>query len=348
MSDTTAYASNATLAEIAQRLLAAPRVAVLTHAKPDGDALGSSLALTRALLKKGVQACPVYLGPWSPRFNPLIGATPVIHERAGCWEEEPLAHTPMAAVVDTGSWAQLGEARRWLEPRSPASVLIDHHSHGDAGVAGTRCIDPRSASACEMVAELCRLLLGLRSCAEFPTDIAQPLYLGAATDTGWFRYSNTRPATFRLAADLLDAGVDHAALYRLVEQNESPRRLMLVRRSLESLEMLEGGRVALMTLSLGDITQMGATLDELGGLYDLPQSVGSVRVVAMLTETEPGLTKVSFRSKPPAPGEPLIDVNRAAQTLGGGGHVHAAGAKMRGTLEQARQRTLEALRGVMP
>lgn len=339
------YSSNATLAQIAQRLAAASRIAIFTHSKPDGDAVGSTLALARTLAMLGKSASPVYLPPWSARFDALIGATPVIHERHGIWTDAALTSADACAVLDTGSWSQLADAKAFLSPRRESTVLVDHHAHGDGDVAALRHIDTRAASACELVAELCRLLLAAASFRELPGEIAAPLYLGVATDTGWFRYSNTRPATLRLAADLIDAGVDHNRLYRTIEQSDSPRRLLLTQRALASLEYLASDRAALMSITKRDIEECNATQDELGGLTDLPQAVGSVRVVAVLTEVEPRLTKASFRSKAPDPGQPLIDVNKIAQTFGGGGHIQAAGAKLQLPLAQAREQVRAALTG---
>jgi phosphoesterase RecJ-like protein len=339
------YSSNATLAQIAARLREASKIIIFTHAKPDGDAVGSTLALARALTALGKSAAPIYLPPWSTRFEALIGATPVIHERRGIWTDPALTSADACAVLDTGSWNQLADAKAFLVPRRASTVLVDHHPHGDADVADLRHIDTTSASACELVAELCRLLLSLASIRDLPRHVAEPLYLGLATDTGWFRYSNTRSATLRMAADLIDAGVDHNRLYRNTEQTDSPRRLMLTQRALASLEYLASDRAAMMCVTKRDIEECNATQDELGGLTDLPQAVGSVRAVAVLTEVESTLTKVSLRSKAPDPGQPLIDVNKIAQTLGGGGHVHAAGVKMHMPLAQAREHIRAALIG---
>lgn len=342
------YASNATLEQIAQRLTKASRTAILTHAKPDGDAVGGTLALARTLHRRGAQAWPVYLPPWPARMDPVVGATPVIHEKHGVWHHAPLDTVDTVAIIDTGSWNQVADARAWLEPRRDLAVLIDHHAHGDADIAATRHVDPTSASASELVAQVCRHLLDLRSPAQFPLEIAEPLYLGLATDTGWFRYSNMTARTLRLAADLIDAGVDHNRLYRRIEQSDSPMRLRFIQRALAGLELLDHARVAIIAVSKADIDACQATQDEIGGLTDLPQSVGTVQVVAVLTELEAQLTKISLRSKAADPGQPFVDVNLIAQTLGGGGHAHAAGAKLHLALPQARQRVIDAIAAAPP
>lgn len=343
MSDRVPYTSNASLDDVARRLRSAKHVVTLTHSKPDGDAVGCSLAVARALHRLGVGATPVFLPPWPSRMNAVVGPTPIIHANPACWDKPPISVADAAAVLDTGSWTQISEAKAWLSPRASSAVVVDHHSHGDGDIAALRHVVPDSASCAELVADLCLILLGVGSYAKLPVEIAEPLYLGVATDTGWFRYSNMRPSTLRLAADLIDAGVDANRLYRAVEQADTPNRLELIRRALQSLEILDNGRAAMMTLTKADIEASGATQEEVSGLTDLPQTIGTVRVVAVLTELEGNLTKVSFRSKAADPGQREIDVNALAQRFSGGGHLHASGAKIRQPLAEVRPLVAAAL-----
>jgi len=342
-----AYATNSSLDQIAERLRRGRRVAILTHSKPDGDAVGSSLALARTLARLEIRSWPVYMAPWQSRLEPLVRDTPVVHDQHGCWKAAPLNDIDTVAIVDTGSWSQLADARHWLGGKRDISIIIDHHAHGDGEIAHMRFIDPRASAAAQILTDLCLLLLGLSSASDLPVDIAEALYVGLATDTGWFRYSNTTPVTLRTAADLLDAGVDHHRLYRWIEQSETPTRLELIRRALENLEVFEGGRVAVITLDQQDIEATGATQDELGGLTDLPQSLATVRAVAVITPLEADVSKVSFRSKTADDPAEQIDVNQVARSLGGGGHVHAAGAKIAEPIGAARERVIGALRNAV-
>lgn len=347
------WISNASLDEVAALLPRRGAVAVLTHAKPDGDAVGSVLALVRALRAVGADAAGVFPAPWFGRFDPFLGDTPVVRLPPGEAAVKTLrghgvTRDPAAvAIVDTGSWAQVADAREWLAPLAARAVVVDHHPSGNAEIAARRHIETGAAAACEIVAGLVQRLLGVSSGAALPREVAEPLFLGLATDTGWFRYSNTRSATLRLAADLIDAGVDHSRVLAISEQSDRAARLRIVGRALESLELLAGGRVAVMSVSRADLAAAGADLDDAGGLTDLPQTVASVRAVAVIIEAEPGVAKVSLRSKPPLPGVPgaekLIDVNLVARRFGGGGHVHAAGAKIKAGLEEARRQMGEAL-----
>lgn len=334
------WATNTTLERIAVHLLGAGRIALLTHTRPDGDAVGSTIAVARALQHAGREAFPVYTGNWSPRFDQLVGHTPVVYEAPGCWDEAPLDDIGAVLVLDTGSWSQLMEAHDWLEPRHATTALIDHHAHGDPDVADLRVIETSAAAACEIVGRLCCLIVGVESATQLPIDIAEPLYVGLATDTGWFRHSNVSPAAFRLAGDLLEAGVDHERIFEIVEQNDRPARLALMQRALASLEYFDDERIAVMTLSQEDFLKAEADIGDAGGFADLPRMVGTVRAAAVIIETEQGTAKASFRSKG---GEDSVDVNLVAQQLGGGGHKHAAGARLPGPLASARKSVIQAL-----
>lgn len=341
------WVSTSTLDEIADALRNAPDAVLLTHEKPDGDALGSTLALARALTRLGADATPVYSGAWSARFDPIVGATPVL--RLG--ETPDLSALPddpaVIVIADTGAWSQLTTVRPWLEPRVERAVVLDHHLHGDPGVAPRRHIDTGDAAVCQSVALLCRRLLCVDRIDELPASIAEPLYLGLATDTGWFRHSNVSPEALRLAADLLDAGADHARLYRLIEQSESPCRLRLIGRALASMALIAGGAGAVITLSLEDVKACGASGDDTGGLADMPLAIGSVRASATITEIGARRAKVSLRSKSADGDEPAVDVNRVARALGGGGHAQAAGARLDLPLDEARARVIDALEAAL-
>lgn len=338
------WSGNASVADAARALRAATRAVVTTHAKPDGDAIGSALAATRALRAIGVEATAVFFGPWFSRFDPFLRDTPNLRLPEGDASALSALPEPDAVlIVDTGSWAQLRDGKAWLAARAAKAIVLDHHPTGDADVAALRVVQTDAAAAGEIVGALCVELLRRDGARALPVDIAEPLYLGVATDTGWFRYANTTARTMRFAADLLDAGVDHSRVLRISEQSDRPSRLRLIGRALESLELLDNERIALMTISMEDFARTGADLEDAGGLTDLAQSLQSVRVVAVLTEVERAVTKVSLRSKPAAQGEPDADVSAVARALGGGGHVRAAGVRIEAPLAEARARVAAAL-----
>jgi phosphoesterase RecJ-like protein len=333
-----------TPSQIAARLREAGRILVVTHMKPDGDAAGSSLGLVRALnLMPGKRAEAAYAGPMPAWLHPLRAGTPTrIWERDGGPSEEPDA----IVVIDTGSWSQLEAFRSYLEPRASRAIIVDHHRRGDTGVAAGRWIDVESAAACQMAAGLCCLLLGCMP-EHLPHEVAVPLYLGLATDTGWFKHSNVTSGVMRLAGDLLDTGVDANALYQAVEQQDTPARLRLLSRALSSLVIEEDGRIGLVRVTRRDLAETGASTSDTGGFVDLPQTIASVKASVFLIEADPEefampagtpLTKVSVRTK-----TDLIDADLACRALGGGGHRRAAGARVQATLDEAARLILAEL-----
>lgn len=353
MSETN-WASNTTVEEIARWLGSKQSVVLVTHGKPDGDALGSTIAVARALNIAAGGSAAGFSGVASRAEAWFTGPMPgwwrsiVQDTKARLIDQHnppPSSHEPDAVLVlDTGAWSQLADYRPWLDSQHDRCTLIDHHLNGDAEIAHRRLIDTSAAAACEIVAGLCTRLLGVDSPAALPVEVAQPLYLGLATDTGWFRHSNVSPSVYRLAADLVETGVAHERLFEMIEQRERAGRLRLLARALNTLEMHDDGRVAIVCLRQADFEKAGAAPGESGGFLDLIKTVESVRVAALLTELETAggvVTKISFRSKG---GADLVDVNKVSMLLGGGGHAQAAGARLVGTkLADARTRVLEAL-----
>ena len=172
-------------------------VLITTHAKPDGDAFGSVLALTAALHKAGQRATACLMPPVPAYLMHLRGAELVrIHQ-----DGDTLAEPGLVVVLDTGAWAQLAPIRPQLERWTDRTLIIDHHLNGDVP-ATWHYIDVQGAACCEIVAQLLDEM-------KLPFDpiVCEALYVGIASDTGWFRFSNTRPQTHELAARLLEDGM---------------------------------------------------------------------------------------------------------------------------------------------
>jgi phosphoesterase RecJ-like protein len=348
VSKPTLWASNSDLPAIASWLRGVKRVVVLTHVKPDGDAVGSTVAATRAInLAAGRQvAMPWYWGPLPDWMPEVIGDTAyrVVDEQNRA-EHDDGEDPDGVLILDTGSWTQLHEVREWLLKRTHIAAMIDHHRQGDPDVADKRVIEGDAAAVCEPVAELCSLLLKAPGVSALPLEVAEPLYLGLATDTGWFKHSNVSPPVLRTAAALLEAGVNHSRLYALVEQRDRVSRLRLMARALSSLELHDRDRIAVLTLTLQDFHDCHAASTDSAGFSELALSADKVQVCVLITEAfvhegDGNITKVSFRSKE---GPDSVDVNAVAKKLGGGGHIRAAGAKVSAGVAETRKRVLGAL-----
>ena len=339
------YGSNIELAD-ATRLCrdAGDQVLIFTHAKPDGDAFGSVVALTAALRAQGQSTSTYLIPPVSSNFLELAG-----NDLVQLYEDGQMLSEPsLVVLLDTGSWSQLGSLRPQIELWTDRMLIIDHHLNGDVP-ARYRFIDTAAAACSEIVAELIDQMN-----VAFSATISKAIYIGIASDTGWFRFSNTRPQTHQLAARLLQQGVNHGELYRVLEQTERPEKLALLIRVLSSLTLLAGGRVAMMTIRGTDFEETGATIDETERFVDIPQAVSTVQIVVLITEPPPNAMatmgeagraiRLSFRSKP---GPPAINVSEIAQRFKGGGHARAAGAKVYASLEQVVQQVTQVLTEVV-
>ncbi len=346
------WTSTATASEIADWIADQPSILLLTHAKPDGDALGSTIALARAINQASQTSGAASKAQcWYAAPMPAWAKTIIANTKSKTIEDHqplPGAFDPAGILIaDTGSWNQLAPFAEFLKPRLDRTAIIDHHLQGDPEIASRRLLDTTAAAAVQPAAQICCHLLGVDSPSALPSDIATPLYVGLATDTGWFKHSNVDGRVMRLAGQLLDAGVNQTSLYAMLYQRDRPARFKLMARALESMEVIKDKNAAIMTVTLQDFKDTKAGPGETGGFVDLPQSVASIRVVALLTEqhdTDGTFTKVSLRSKPDAwEGKPAVDVNAVCNTLGGGGHARAAGVKIRKPLEEAKAMIIEAL-----
>ncbi|MEM6393189.1 MAG: DHH family phosphoesterase [Planctomycetota bacterium] len=347
------YQSNTSLPQIASNLRAATgNILVLTHAKPDGDALGCVLALTLTLRQLGKAATGLVVPPVPDALRSLTG-----RDAYAILGEDPLddpvfTQPDHVVIVDTGAISQVGDAYPFIEQHLDKACILDHHLSGNIPAAQLY-VDPTAAAAAEIIAELIDLLhdrptnAGGRASDAFEATVADALFVGIASDTGWFRFSNVTAGTHRLAARLVGQGVDHAALYAKLEQAERPEKLDLLQRALGSLRMLANGQAAVMGLTLDDFAETGAREEETERLIDTPQQVSSLRVVVLLAEkqTDDGVvTRMSFRSKPT---DDAVNVADLAARFGGGGHARAAGARANGTIAEVLPRVTEAIEQAM-
>ena len=330
------YTSTASVAEIATKLSSARSILILTHAKPDGDALGTSLALHRGLRQVGVSSSVLLAGPIDPNLGSLKKDVDTVDrvEDAGLPHDAP----DLGVVVDTGAWNQLEPFGEWLRARRDQTVGIDHHARG-GDVASMRHIDVTCASATQALVPILDALL-----VDISRDhIAEALFVGLATDTGWFRFSNAGPKVYELAARLMEAGADKDAIFARIEQNSSKARMDMQGRALMSLRLINDDSIALMHLTPADFAASGARPESLAGIVNMPMEIGSVRASILLVEFDSGLTKVSFRSKPATDSSSFVDVNELAARFGGGGHVHAAGARIPSSIAEAEKTLLAGI-----
>lgn len=331
--------STTTTTEVARIIRAARRPLLLTHARVDGDALGSVLAMARALRADWCEPTIWLSGALGPSLAATIGPTPytLVPDAGPIPDLDP----DLIIICDTGAKSQLRPFADWVAARRERTVILDHHVNGD-DLAAHRLVHSSCASATQLVAEVLDEL-GVPFTGE-PFGVGEALFMGLATDSGWFKYRAAESSVFRLAARLLEAGVDKSRLYRLLEETYRPVRLRLMQRALASLELLVDERAAVMTITPADFLELAFEMDDLTGLVNMPMEVSTVEVCALIVSRHSDETKISFRSKPPIlPGGAFVDVNMLAGRLGGGGHVNAAGARLKQPIDEARPIVLEAV-----
>ena len=325
-------------------LSACRKVLVTTHARPDGDALGSTAALVLGLRTKGI-AADVLLQPKSPNKYAFVYENAGLTYRSadpGLPADFSLAGYDAFVAVDTGTWSQLPGLRAHVDALAGKKFVIDHHLTQEDW-ADVKLVDTTAGAACEIVAELLQ-----QWHIPLTKQIGEALYVGLVSDTGWFQYSNTRPYALRLAAQLLELGVDADALYQRLYNSERPQRVLLQARAMQTLELLADNRVAVMTIARDDLIAVNATTNDTEGLINVPLAVKDVQVSVVLSEPlepdGPGSEAIrcSFRSKG------RIDVAAFAAQFGGGGHARAAGAKITGTLAATKATIVDRLLRTLP
>ena len=303
---------------VAQMLENASRVLVVSHHDPDGDALGSSLAMMHLLAGRGCECWVHSAGPLPEEYLFLPGMDKVSSEMPDPgWPD-------CALLLDCHQPARTGpKGETFLTGFSPLAVM-DHHQ-GEAEVGQAVWIETDRAATAEMAAHL-----AFQRGWSVSPQAAACLFTGLQTDTGSFRYSNTSPRALALAGRLVEAGADPWAISQEVYANTA-RRLKMLGRVGDHLELMAGGGLAVSWVSQADFADTGCGPEDLEQVVEELRSIRGVRASLLLRELPDGRAKISMRSR----GQ--IDVSAVALDLGGGGHHNAAGAMVDGPLDQARR-----------
>jgi len=322
--------------DIMQRLSAAPRLLVVTHARPDGDGLGSMSAITSAARAAGKEVATLVPGDVPPRYDFLLAPD----RPAGAERFAELADWADAVViVDTCAFAQLDGLDAQLAAARGKIVVIDHHATTD-DIGAVRWVDASAAAAGVMVGEL---LEGLGWPLGLPA--AEALLTAMTTDTGWFRFANTDARCLRAAARLFEAGVAGDKLYQRLFQADRPERMLLLSRALSSMELSAGCRIATMRIRAGDFVETGARQDETENIVSEPMRMGCVEVSMLLVENGDARSercvRVSLRSRG------KVDVAAIARSFGGGGHAQAAGLRIDEDIDALARRLGQACQAAM-
>jgi phosphoesterase RecJ-like protein len=314
------------------------RVLLTTHVRPDGDALGSTAALAMALQQKGIHAEVLLLSHLPRKYAFVFQENEIVfHDAETAWPPGLSLDAFDAFVsVDTGTWSQLPGLREKVLAYAKPRIVIDHHLTQEDW-ADVKLVVKEAAAAAEIIGELLSLWD-----VKIDQKIASALYVALVSDTGWFQFSNTRPYTLRLAALLMEAGVDTDRLYQFLYQNERKERVALQARALASLELLKDGRLAVIRITKADFAATGANVPDTENLINLPLQIATVEVCLLMTEpADFGPVRVSLRSKG------HIDVAKFAEQFGGGGHARASGLKLDTDFQTAHDKVVAAMQDAM-
>jgi len=299
----------AAVAEIGAVLRRTPVVSVVSHYNPDADAYGSSCALTLALRRLGRTATCINESGILPGYRFLPGVPDVVTSFPSDRE--------LLVVVDCGDRHRIGESLKGELSSFKTVINIDHHASNDS--FGTlNYVVPTASSTAELIVDVLEALGG-----GIAADEATCLFAGLCTDTGSFRYSSTTARTFGTARRLVEAGASPHRIAQSLFSNDSLALVRLHAEALCGLELIAGGRAAIVRVTTEMFARHGAVPEDADGIVERARDVRGVEIAVLLKE-DAGVWRVSMRSK-----DPRFDVAAVAAKFGGGGHRAAAGFRWR-------------------
>lgn len=295
---------------------------VVSHIQPDGDAIGSTLAMAHALQQLGKSFVLTNPSPLPEKYDFLEMASAILP-----WDEAKKSPFDAVISVDAADRERIDTVGEVLDQGYPV-LNIDHHPTNDRfGTVNVVCSD-RAATA-EMVYELIEHF-GLK----WNQTMAEAVYTGIMADTGGFRYANTSPRVMKVAAHLLQYGVIASEIAERVFETISHAKVRLLKDALNSLTISEDGRIAWIRITADQMKQAKAKEDDLGGIVNFARNVEGVEVGILFKQVDEHGVKVSLRSRQ------QVDVSQIASELKGGGHARAAGCYVEGGLDDVEEKVL--------
>jgi bifunctional oligoribonuclease and PAP phosphatase NrnA len=307
--------------QIVDAIRARDRFVLASHSRPDGDSIGSQLAMAYGLRHLGKHVVIVNSDPAPPPLQQFPGVSDIIVAPSvdGTFDA--------AIIMECGDLARTG-----VEGLDRQFIInIDHHP-GNSGYGSINWFDAGAAACGEMVYELI-VALGV----PLTLNIATHVYMAILTDTGSFHYSNISPRTFNICRDALEAGVDPVLVARNVYDSNNMGRLKLFGAVLSAMQLDQAGRIAIVYLDHEMARAAGGTYEDTEGLINLPLTVKEIQAVVFFKQVEGEEYRVSMRSKG------NIDVAVVAKQFGGGGHKNAAGCTVTGAIDALQKLFIEQL-----
>ncbi|MBY0371496.1 bifunctional oligoribonuclease/PAP phosphatase NrnA [bacterium] len=307
------------------------RFLVTTHDFPDGDGLGSQMALHLGLLSIGKQSYAINPGPTPEKFQLVDPKHAIQIYQPG----KPLPNVDAIVVVDTSEMTLLGPMEKAIQASGAPIVFVDHHTL-EKSPGGAHFVREEYAATGELVHAL---LSGLR--VTLDEAMATALYVAIVTDTAGFRFKRTSPRSHRIAAQLLECGVQPETVYHTIFARESAHKLRLLGHALERLELSTDGKIAWVTVPRQAREKFGATVEDTESFVGALTLLRGVEIAALFREEDDGRTKISLRG---LGARPVLEI---ARSIGGGGHKFAAGARVSQPMPQVVQQVLAACAKVL-
>ncbi|HEY7912976.1 MAG TPA: bifunctional oligoribonuclease/PAP phosphatase NrnA [Blastocatellia bacterium] len=317
------------LSQVVQLIEQKHRFMITSHIRPDGDGIGSGLALYWMLRSLGKEVEVILRDRIPPAYNVLPGSELVLVQ------EDVRESFDAAFIIECSDVFRPGLPSL----KDQFVVNIDHHST-TVPFGDINWIDPTAAAVGEMVYNLCKALG-----TEVTKEIAECIYTALLTDTGSFHFSNTTERTLKIASELVRKGVEPARISQALFYSYPYSKIKLLGRVLSEIERDESGRIAWITMDRDMMYEAGASEEDSDGIVNYALSIDEVEAVAFFKELAEGVYRVSLRSKG------KYNVARVAESFGGGGHKNAAGCRVEGDFAEVRQRVIEGLQsavGVAP
>lgn len=310
------------------------RFLLVSHIRPDCDALGSELGMAGVLEAIG-KAVRIVNGQATPPNLAFIDPQKKIGVIGQTVQPAELADVEVLIILDTSAWAQLGPMSDFIRGFQGKKLIVDHHmSEDDIGAEPFK--NTQAEATGRLVVEAAEAL-GVT----LTPEMATPIFAALATDTGWFRFASASAGTYLVAAKLIEAGANPAAIYAALYEQDTLGRMKLRGRILSRIESDLAGRLAHTYVLKDDFQETGSVPSDTEDMVNFCLAIKGTEVAVILVEQPGGGFKISFRSRS------AVDCSKLAEKYGGGGHKAAAGAFLDGPLSQVQPLVLDDVRRAM-
>ena len=314
------------------------KIVITTHINPDGDAIGSSLALFHFLKKLGYKVNiitpnqhPSFLD-WVPGCNEII-----VFDKNKEYSSNLISESDLLFTLDFNDLSRCGEIGDYIKTKIHDIIMIDHHQ-SPSNYSKIMFSYPDASSTCELVYNLIK---GLKNDSIIDKEIATCIYLGMMTDTGCFQYNSVNSETHKIVSSLLNKGIDHNSIYNKIYNSNNISKLRILGCALNSLTIVKDYKATYMYLSKKQLRENGYKKGDSEGLVNYGLSLKEINFTAIFIEDEDSedLIKISFRSKNDFPCNLF-----ASEFFDGGGHKNAAGGKFSGKLDEATSKFKDSIK----